>query len=254
MAQPAVDDPVARCGLAGRREIHREWPKAAAAELASNRRRSGPVEVNGRVEQITPGYDCGGSQLTCGDRLRPVEVVVTGDDSTRLTLRSDTLAVASELLVGVRYSFSVVDCPSDGGPSRLEIRGYEPMGREHGAELACMSAAPLMTKVEAWPERPLASLARHLVLPGGFNTRGFVVERFVPAPCPPTARRCKPQFEPYVVIGERAAAPEHTLTVDTPAPSAVPLGVPVRVSVVLCGERKHGGSVNHGQLRALVRD
>jgi len=97
MAQPAVDAPDARCGLAGRTDIHREWPKAAAAELASKRRRSGPVEVNGRVEQITPGYDCGGSQLTCGDRLRPVEVVVTGDDSTRLGLRSDMLAVASEL-------------------------------------------------------------------------------------------------------------------------------------------------------------
>src|SRR5262245_62044860 len=60
-----------------------------------------------------------------------------------------------------------------------------------GAAATCADpfGTPVAPKptLEAWPELPLSELARTRVLPGGFNTSGFISRQFVPAPCPPKA-------------------------------------------------------------------
>lgn len=247
-----LEDPEASCeARGGIVERRRGWPHAAVADVASGKR-SGALEIDARIEDVIEGDDCGGAPTECAGRLRPFRAVVVGDDGARLTLSGPSYERGAIFVVGVRYALSVVVCTKSGSRA-IELRGAEALNRAHGTEVSsrdCWDAPPPSPKLESWPSRELPDLARHRVEPGGFNTEGFVVHRYTPTPCPPGAE-CKPQAAPHIVLGERMDAPIHTLPLYTPDPSAIPLGSDVAVSVVLCGDRSIGGSVNMGKLRAI---
>ncbi len=249
---PSADIPDdQRCDRAiGAPELRRGWPAARVADLAAGRGR-GAAEIEAKLVRVVPGYDCGGARTECGDELRHLELVVAGEDGAELTLRGDDYDTGPGWVPGARYAFSVVSCKSEVGAPFTALRGWVFTHRQKGADAKCIAGDPAR-RLEAWPERELPDLARHLVEPSGFDTQGFVVRRFEPAPCTP-GRHCKPQPPPYVELAERVDAPQHTLILETPKPDQIPMKVALRVSVVVCGERGYGGSVNAGVLRAFTR-
>jgi hypothetical protein len=85
-----------------------------------------------------------------------------------------------------------------------------------------------------WPEAAFSELARRPGS-GGFRTTGWVVETYVPSPCPPNAK-CKPTAPRHVVLGGAldadAAAPKLTLL--TPEARSLAHNTRYEVALVLC--------------------
>ncbi|HEX6765670.1 MAG TPA: hypothetical protein VF103_09340 [Polyangiaceae bacterium] len=226
------------------------WPRATLAEVAS-RKRPAKVEVEATLESVVPGYDCGGSPAECEGKLKALELVLTDASGARLTALGSPSERGRDFLPGHRYQFSLWACNAKDGSPMVLVRGQQILDREAGAPAAC---APLesmpKTKLEAWPLRPLAALDRNQVLPGGFNTEGFVVSRFVPTPCPPKVV-CAPQPPPHVVIADAPTDGKASIVLQTPRPDRIALGK-VAVSAALCSTRSFG-AVNEGFLVAIER-
>ncbi|MBK7585645.1 MAG: hypothetical protein IPI67_36350 [Myxococcales bacterium] len=230
----------------------RAWPTASGREVSSRR---GGVNVSGKLDALKPGYNCGGSPVGCAE-LSPLTATVAADDGTNIELRAGHNERGEYLALGRRHQFSIVWCGADdAGRPYAELRGASILDRTVGAPAAgCLmevhSSAPL-AKLEAWPRLPLAELSRKSVQAGGFNTEGWVSDRFVPKPCP-KGRACKPQPPPHVTLSDAASSRGHSLVLMTPSPMKIPLGGPYQVSVALCGSSMYGGD-NEGTLVALTR-
>lgn len=250
-AVPALP-PEERCDSAAGVGGPRAWPEVPGRELAARR---GGANVRAKLVALTPGYDCGGAPVGC-PKLSPFTAEVAAEDGTRITLRASESERGERLALGRDHLFSLVWCAASdaGGGGYAALRGASIFDRVAGASAGCSmeaSTSKPAAKLEAWAEHPLGELSRKSVLPGGFNTVGFVTDRFVPRPCPKNAV-CKPQPPAHLVLSDRASSPAHSLVLLTPEPMKIAAGGPYRASVALCGSSTYGGS-NEGTLVAIAR-
>lgn len=102
-----------------------------------------------------------------------------------------------------------------------------------------------------WPERPLEELRRGGDARGGFDTEGVVTDTFLPAPCPEGAH-CKPQPPPHVVLAPLDGASGTFIGV-TGSAGEITIGERFRFSVILCGSKTYGATINEGEIVAIAR-
>lgn len=107
------------------------------------------------------------------------------------------------------------------------------------------------TALRRWPERPLEELRRGGDARGGFDTEGFVTDTFLPAPCPEGVQ-CKPQPPPYAVLAPLDGSSGTFIGV-TGSAGEITIGERLRFSVILCGSKTYGATLNEGEIVAIVR-
>ena len=127
-----------------------------------------------------------------------------------------------------------------------------PVSAEEAAKLSCAQrTAAAETALRGWPSRPLEALRREGRERGGFDTEGTVTDTFLPAPCPEGAH-CKPQPPPHVVLAPLDGS-RGTFIGLTPSAGSISIGERLRFSVILCGSRTYGGTINEGEIVAITR-
>jgi len=103
-----------------------------------------------------------------------------------------------------------------------------------------------------WPTRSIPDLKG--LTRGAFNIEGDVEDVFVPAACPP-GEMCTDQ-PPHVIVNEKSREEWVTnprqLAIVVRDPSKLKSGVRYRMSIVLCGTKQIGASINEAEMRAYV--
>lgn len=145
------------------------------------------------------------------------------------------------------------DAPAEApAPAAEPAAEVQPVSAAEAGKLRCgKQQAKADAALRRWPARPLEELRRGGDARGGFDTEGVVTDTFLPAPCPEGAQ-CKPQPPPHVALAPLDGSSGTFIGV-TGSAGEITIGERLRLSVILCGSRTYGATINEGEIAAIER-